>query len=387
VTNTGPTQFPAIRFSVVNPQTGAAYNLRTDPAWTSTANGASRLFLQVAWTTRDYTNVNSDVNSLPGGRGAASPIPVNALGTTTIDNGDGTYTATSPKPIPATVSGSGTVAMEGHPAGQDATGAWTVRVPVRSVYKHFAITGTAVVARRQIVDMKKCMGCHESDGTGVAPQLVAHGNNRTEEPLVCAVCHNPNNTDIPFRNINPKLVNGVAVTQNPVVRIGTYTYPEQSLDFKRLIHGIHASAAKKRKDPLVVVGREGTLFAAATLTRYPTKLKRCTACHIDDGRKGTHEIPLAAGVLGSTMNTRSTTTTATGTFNIDVDPANDVKITPIAATCSSCHDGRETISHMVSKGGASFNTTESAIALGSVKERCVDCHGAGRDKAVRKVHD
>jgi OmcA/MtrC family decaheme c-type cytochrome len=367
-----PGQFALVTFSVTNPQTGAFYNLATDPAWTQTASGASRLFLQIAWNTRDYTNTDSGSNTV-GGRGAAMPIPVNALAANVAVNGDGTYTAMAPLPIPVTASGSGAVIMEGHPAGQDATGAWTVRVPVKSAYRYFPITDATAVPRRQIVDVNKCMTCHRSDGTGVAPRLTLHGNNRTEEPQVCVACHNPNNTDIVFR-----------LATDAKVQIGSFTYPEQSLDFKRLVHGIHASAAGFRRNPLVVIGFNHTVFDASTLTRFPGRLRNCTICHIDNGRSGTFELPLGSNVLGPSFDTKSFN--ANGTVTIDTSPVNDVKISPTAAVCSSCHDGRETISHMIRTGGASFATNATALGTGAVRERCVNCHGAGREESVRRAH-
>jgi OmcA/MtrC family decaheme c-type cytochrome len=369
-----PGEFPIITFSVTNPQTGAFYDLRSDPAWTQTAGAAaSRLFLQVGWNTRDFTNTESGSNTQPGGRGAALPIPVNALAASVIPNGDGTYHVMSPLPVPAIVTGTGAVGMEGHPAGQDATGAWTVRVPVKSAYKYFRITDAAVVPRRQIVDVNKCMACHRSDGTGVAPRLTLHGNNRTEEPQVCVECHNPNNTDIVFR-----------LATDPKVAIGSWLYPEQSLDFKRLVHGIHASSAGFRRTPLVVIGFNHSVFDASTLTPYPGRLRNCITCHIDNGVKGTFELPLAAGVIGPTFDTKSIK--ADGTVSIDTDPNNDVKISPTAAVCSSCHDDRETLGHMVSRGGASFSTNLAALSSGAVRERCVNCHGAGREESVRRAH-
>ena len=368
-----PGDLAVVTFSVINPQTGSAYDLKNDPAWTQTATGASRLFVQIAWNTLEVNNTDSRSNTVPGGRGAAMPIPVNALGAAAIANGDGTYDVTAPLPIPATASGSGVVGLEGHPAAQDATGAWTVRVPVKSVYRSFPITDAAAVPRRRIVTIEKCMQCHRSDGMGVAPRLALHGNNRTEEPQVCVLCHNPNNTDIVFR-----------LATDPKVAIGPYTYPEQSLDFKRLVHGIHASSKGFRRTPLVVIGFNHTVFDASTLKEYPADLKNCAACHIDNGIRGTYELPLGPAVMGSSFNTRSFN--PDGTVTIDTNPTNDVKITPTAAVCSSCHDDRETLSHMVWTGGASFSTDLLAIRTGMVRERCVNCHGAGRDKSVRKVH-
>lgn len=309
------------------------------------------------------------------------PIPINALplgpnAAKVIDNLDGTYSVTAPLAVPMTASGTGEVAMEGHPAGQDATtGLWTVRVPVTSAYKYFAITGRSIQPRRQIVSAAKCMACHRSDGTGAAPQLTVHGNNRTEEPQVCIVCHNPNNTDIPFR---------LATDAKAVV--GRYSYPEQSLDFKTLVHGIHASTTGFREKPLVVIAFNHTVFNAGTLDKFPGELRNCVTCHIDNRSRGTFELPLSPEVLGSTFDTGTSIGASPG-FPIDTDPTNDLKVSPTAAVCSSCHDGGEEIDHMVQDGGASFRTTQAELDNRVVVERCVTCHGPGKKMSVRRVHE
>ncbi len=367
-----PGDYPVITFSVTNPMTGAAYDLKADPAWT-TGGGVSRLFLQIGWNTKDFTNADSGSNAV-GGRGAAMPIPINALGLTPVPNGDGTYDVTSPLPVPVTATGTGQVAMEGHPAGQDATGAWTVRIPVKSAFRTFPITGTKTVARRKVVTIKKCQGCHRSDGTGAASQLTLHGSNRTEEPQVCVMCHNPNNTDVVYR-----------LATDPKVTVGRYVYPEQSLDFKTLVHGIHASTTGFRKKPLVVIGFGHSIFDASTLHKYPGELRNCVACHIDNGTRGTFELPLGRAVLGSTFDTRSAL--ASGPAIIDTDPTDDDNISPTAAVCSSCHDEGEEIDHMVQTGGASFRTSQMALDQGTVVERCVECHGPGKKMSVRRVHE
>jgi OmcA/MtrC family decaheme c-type cytochrome len=69
-----------------------------------------------------------------------------------------------------------------------------------------------------------------------------------------------------------------------------------------------------------------------------------------------------------------------------VDPRDDLKITPTAATCSACHDRAEVRSHMISTGGASFSTQQQNIGV-TVKERCASCHGPGKEKDVRRVHE
>jgi OmcA/MtrC family decaheme c-type cytochrome len=371
-TTVAPGDYPIVTFSVTNPLTGAAYDLKSDPAWTK-GGGVSRLFLQIGWNTREFTNTDSNANAL-GGRGAAMPIPINALGISAIPNGDGTYSVTSPLPVPLTASGSGQVAIEGHPAGQDGTGAWTVRVPVKSAFKIFPISGASSTPRRQVVTIKKCQSCHRSDGTGAAPRLSLHGNNRTEEPQVCVMCHNPNNTDAVYR-----------LATDPKVVVGRYVYAEQSLDFKTLVHGIHASTTGFRKEPVVAIGFGHSIFDAGTLDKYPGELRNCVACHVDNGVKGTFELPLGTGVIGSTFDSKSTL--ASGPALIDTDPSDDDNISPTAAVCSSCHDEGEEIDHMVQTGGASFRTSQAALDSGVVVERCVKCHGPGQKMSVRRVHE
>jgi DnaJ-class molecular chaperone len=61
-------------------------------------------------------------------------------------------------------------------------------------------------------------------------------------------------------------------------------------------------------------------------------------------------------------------------------------MTPTAATCSACHDKSEVRSHMVKMGGASFSATQANIGI-TIKEKCANCHGPGKDKDVRKAHE
>jgi len=359
VTNTGPGQLPRVRFSVTDPGNGnAPYNLKTDAAWVQ-PKGNSRLFLQIGWDTRDFNNTGSlsqiapNPVGPPNPPGPALPIGIDVLAKG-VALGDGTYEVTSTIAIPVGATGSGVAALEGHPAVADpVTGALTVRQPVKSVYKTFAITTLA--ARRKVVEVAKCKGCH-----GV---LTVHGNNRTDEPQVCVICHNPNNTDIVWR------VKGDG--------------PEVPLDFKRMVHSIHA--AKIRHTPYQIVGFQHTTNDFSKV-KFPGELNNCQKCHV----AGSYGLPLNAAVQPTTVVTQSqllaqydSVTNKFSAYNlVDADPTNDLKMTPTVAVCSSCHDSSEVRRHMERNGG-SFAI---AAAQAAGRERCANCHGKGKDKDVVKVH-
>lgn len=348
VTNTQPGQNPVVIFSVTDPtNNNQPYDLKTHPAWTQTANGNSRLFVQIGWDTRDYHNTGSGSINAPVGGGPALPIAINALATAT-SLGNGTYQVTAPRPIPAAALGTGISIVEGHPAGQDASGAWTARLPVTSVYRFFPITDPQPVARRQVVDNAKCLQCH---GT-----LALHGNNRVNETQVCVACHNPNATDAPWR----------------LPADG----PETPIDFKWLIHAIHS--AKFHERDVVVIGFQHSVNNFRSVN-FPADIENCLNCHI----ARTFELPLGANVLGTTRDTRSF---VNGQKTLDADPANDLNITPTAAACSACHMKTETRSHM-ERNGASWSALQSDIDSGRIRERCADCHGPGKEKDVRVMHD
>ena len=368
VTNTAPGQYPEVTFTVTNPATGERYDILSDAAFKAPA-GASRLFVQIGWSTTEYTNKGSLSNVAPASLtgpppAAALPIGINTLTPATRVVGDRVFKAVSTKPVPADASGSGVAALEGHPAAWDAAQGKWVAVPVRSAYKYFAIRGS-VQARREVVDINKCKSCH---GT-----LSLHGSNRTDEIRVCVACHNPNATDIQYRRPGDG--------------------PEVATDFKNMIHSIHAIAAGRRRTPLRIIGHNHSLveFSRETIQPFSGELKRCNTCHVP----GTWGLPLKADVMGSTVDTQSVIQAQVDEtvsparylrYNlVDGDHMNDLKITPVASVCSACHTSSEVRNHMVSKG-ASFAAPQYQIASGAVRERCNECHAAGKKKDVTQVH-
>jgi OmcA/MtrC family decaheme c-type cytochrome len=322
-----PGDMVKVTFSVTDPTNAdAAYDIATHPAFAA-GGGASRLAILIGWDSTDYTNTGS--GSTPAG-----PISLNPLFGGATDNGDGTFSVTSTVAIPATVTGSGVAAIEGHPAGDfDGDGTYSDRIPVTNVFMNFPITDAAAEERRIVVDVANCNNCH---GT-----LSLHGNNRTNEPQVCVICHNADATDIEVRPGG-----GVAGADGKV---------EEAIDFKYMIHAIHAGAAEEhgfRENGIVIYGFRGSVndFSEVRLPAELDNLTNCTGCHDGD----TFTVPLDDNVLPTTV--------LTGTD--EADPDDDDNITPMASVCSSCHDAVEDKTHMAEQG-ALFDFTPFAPASSS----------------------
>ena len=346
VTNTAPGEFPVITYKVTDPTNGdAAYNLASGSAWTNTANGASRLAADIGWSASDYHNTGNGSATTP-----ASAVSLNALAASTgnnaapVNNGDGTFTVTSLRAVPANVTGTGVVALEGHPAADyDGDGAFTDRVPVKTAVLYFPITDATAVPRREVVDIAKCNQCHD--------QLTLHGSNRTDEPRVCVICHNANNTDIARRPVDPTTAaDGLK---------------ERTIDFKVMIHAIHGAA--HRENPYIVYGFGGSVNDFSTV-EFPGVLNNCTTCH----KTNTFAVPLKPEVQANTIDTGASRT----------DPADDTNVTPTAAVCSSCHDEVLAQTHM-EQNGANFLMSGDP---GSYNETCAICHGPGRIADLAEVH-
>jgi len=348
VTNTAPGQFPVVTFSVTDPTNGdAPYNIQADAPFTQCAGGASRLSIDIAWTTQDYTNGGTGVN--PG-----QPVqinPLSACGGASTDNGNGTFSVTSPVAVPAWETGSLVAALEGHPA-VDADGNGSVdRIAVTNDFLYAAITDATPQARRNKVAIEKCDECHQ--------QLSLHGNNRTDRPEVCVACHNPNATDVNRR---------VAGSGCETV---TGTLDDQSIDMKYMIHRIHASGATV---PYGVCGfgNSGYLFDVT----YVGKLNNCEGCHVDDGY-----YPVDSTLVsGTTMDANDPTTFG-----------DDVVTSPNAAVCSSCHMSDLARSHMQQNGGYFMrqgvkDAVTGKMLPGGDVETCALCHGPGRSADIRDLH-
>jgi len=360
---TTPGGFPVVTFSVTDPTNGdRPYDIMTDAPFT--AGGASTLNVRLGWTQSGIRDIGNDGS----GQAFGQPIGMNALTAAVPGATAGTYTVTSAVAIPVTQTGTLRVTMDGHPAGDVTTpGTFTDRLAVKSVFKDFAITGTAV-ARRSVVDIAKCNVCH-----GV---LSLHGNNRTDEPGACVVCHNPNATDASRRPSSAGVLTG-----------GVDGKLEEAIDFRTMIHGIHAGQASNggfREKGITIYGFSGANDYSAVV--FPGKLNNCTVCHIGTSYQltGIWAPPTANGILGTTTTTDPAANTTTGPAASDA--ADDLRISPTAAVCSSCHDGALAKAHMQDPfNGANFSATQATINA-TVTENCTFCHGDGKVLNVKSVH-
>lgn len=350
-----PSRQVVVTFSVTNPQNGnAPYDIFVDEPFLPDL--MTELTIDIGWNAKEFTNVGSG-----DPEGAAYPIAINLL-TSSHVLADNRYWVSAT--LPDAAVGTGEVVFEGHPRWFRESAGIYVRVPVKTVYQLFPITDAQVVPRREVVDFAKCQNCHNGtskDGWGLPIyRLAQHGANRNEELHACQVCHNANQTDIPFRKSGA----------------------EVSVDFKYLPHAIHG--AIMRENPLTVISFGGIPipFSVVSFPGGLANLKKCTNCHIDVNGKGTFELPLRPEVLATTVDTRSTP----GGF-LDMDPTNDLNMTPTMAVCSACHDGSEAIAHMTSaSAGGSRTALQADIDSGAIREHCVDCHGKGKEKDVRAIH-
>jgi len=342
-TGTGQGEFPVITFSVTDPTNGdTAYNIHTDPPFTVCAGGASRLAVNVAWSTTDFANIGS--GRLPGVPLSMNPLA--ACGGASVDNGDGTFTVTSPTAIPATAVGSASIAIEGHPAVDVDNDGSFERIAVTNAVFYSPITDANAAPRRAVVDIQKCDECHN--------QLSLHGNNRTDKPEVCATCHNPMMTDVNQRGADPCLSD-----------LGA---DDTTIDFKHMIHGIHASGEIGK--PYDVCGFRSSVHSFDFV--YPGRLNNCEGCHLAD----TYFPVDASQVFGTT-------------FDVN-DPAiltDDRVVSPNASACSACHIETLDIEHMRQNGG-DFDATKAADGTMSSAgvETCNVCHGPGRTADVKVMH-
>jgi OmcA/MtrC family decaheme c-type cytochrome len=334
---------PTVEISVTNPLDGTFYDILNDVEFTTCAGGASRLAVGIAWNTADYTNTGS-------GATPAQPISLNPLacfgnpGATPVAGSPGLFSVTAATAIPASAVGTAAVTIDGHPAVT--IDGVVNRIPVINVVEYVGIDGATAVDRREVVDVVNCDNCHK--------ELSLHGNNRTDNPQVCVTCHNPNATDVNRRN--------APCTDT----LGTDDTP---IDFKFMVHAIHASGETGVPYNVCGYGNSPHTFEVHS----PGQVANCEGCH----KQGTYFPVDPNTVLGTTVDSGADPST----------PVDDTVISPNTAVCSACHVSSLAADHMTQNGG-DFNATKAADSslISSGVETCELCHGEGRTADVEVMH-
>jgi OmcA/MtrC family decaheme c-type cytochrome len=221
---------------------------------------------------------NVDYSVTPAGMARASEDPSK----TPFTNGIYAYTMTAK--IPATATGSYTVAIEARnavtllPGTSKQTTATDWAVPTQF---YFTVDKSPMQPRRAVVSTAKCAACHTD-------LSFIHGGNRASA-MECGICH------------NPTLADGTS---------------QQSVNMAWQIHSIHRG--ENLANPYIL----GTTNYQEI--RFPGDLRDCTTCH------------LAGTYLPENIGAQAPVTS----------PGGFTKTTqPIAAACQGCHDDKATASH------------------------------------------
>jgi OmcA/MtrC family decaheme c-type cytochrome len=260
--------------------------------------------------------------------------------TTGTCDANGTCTYTFVHGIPADAKGTFTIGIEGRRGLVLLPGTkkeQTTEVGAINKVINFSVDGSSVAARRQVVSIDKCNGCHQF--------LSLHGENRNQIEM-CVLCHNPSETDLPVK----------ALATNPADK----TTPLQAVDFKYMIHRIHTGEelAPQGVNGYVIVGFGGShndfgdvRYPAFSPSGAPGDRRNCAMCHVN----------------GSENNL------PTGRY-ASVNPQNPINPSPaITTACTGCHANISAASHALA------NTT-------TLGESCEACHGSSADFSVARVH-
>jgi OmcA/MtrC family decaheme c-type cytochrome len=167
--------------------------------------------------------------------------------------------------------------------------------------------GGSPVARRTVVDDAACAVCHQ--------QVVFHGSLRTEVTY-CILCHNT----------------------------WAAADPTETVDFRTMIHKIHRGSDLEE----TYLGFNGVQF--------PGDLRNCELCHLP----GTYELPPPSGTQAVVIHVGGV---------VGAEP--DAIRPPATATCTSCHDSPDAVTH------ALLNSIITGPYDGDWSESCAVCHGPG----------
>ncbi|MBE7561165.1 OmcA/MtrC family decaheme c-type cytochrome [bacterium] len=305
IQNAVPGSAPVVRFKL--------YNNAMQPI---DINSLNRMAITMAGPTKDYEVYVTEV-----ARGSARLVTETT----------GTYAYTFGTTIAATATGTYAFALEARTNPRELSAGKahsSVRESLDNPIAYVDVEGGTPVPRREVIDYNKCMTCHE--------ELVLHGANRVEY-LYCVMCHNPLATDY---------------SQRPAG-----TLPPSTIDFKTMIHKIHAGSHLTKGYKVYGFGQALHDYSEV---HFPAVLNNCEKCH----KPGTQFAPTPAGTINQII-------TATGL------PSGAIvsNLGPTTAACTGCHDTDAAAAHAQSNTGSPSGV-----------EACGVCHGQYRSEAVDVVH-
>jgi OmcA/MtrC family decaheme c-type cytochrome len=327
VEKTAPGQTPELVFTVQ--KNGAPLDILASPL--------TQLAVTMAGPTTDYAGYQTLTIQGSG-----------ATGTLTADGG-GAFRYAFPAPMAATATGTFGFGLEGYLQPGGPTGP---RFAAMNPIAFAAVTDATPMARRKIVEITQCNGCHY--------KLGAHGGLR-QEAQYCGFCHNPNKAN-----------------DQRVARFEVPTTTARSVDFKVMIHKIHAGATLTQQPyvlgsfPAPTVAKPGGTPVDFGTVRFPGDLSSCPTCHAG----ATYLLPLGPSVMPSLSEVLTCA-------DPSLDPAaycanrvvsSQIYTPPTTAVCTSCHDAPYVVAH------AETNTTASGL------EACATCHGPKSEFDVQRVH-
>ena len=325
-------QVPTISFKI----TDGAGNPLTD------LSGLDRVGFAIAGPTTDFESVTTPT-AFGGGKS----------GTLTGPDANGVFQYMPTAAIPANATGTWSVGAEVRRVVNlttvDPIPAKTVEEAAVNPVAIFSVDGSTPVDRRTVVVVDNCASCHGQ----FSKDFSIHGNLRNQTKY-CVLCHNPNNSDVARRKLDPTAVAAAS--------------PVTSIDFKVMIHKIHRGQ-DLGVQPYDIYGfglppPAGTGYSINDFgdVRFPGDLRDCATCHA----AGTYLLPPYPGP-------------AIGTQVAHLDPATanlviDGQLGPVRSVCTACHDGPDAVAH------AETQTASDGT------EACTVCHDEGNAFPVSVLH-
>ncbi len=224
------------------------------------------------------------------------------------------------------------------------------------------------LVRPSVVDMGKCLTCHE--------RLGFHSNaGRNNNADLCVLCHNPEMTSSNTFAGYVKGAPGAWLIANPT-DAGAFFVSEKPQNLKDMVHAIHAG--DERSDPFNFIrgapnsGSGGAGIYEFGEIAYPGKLADCQGCH--KAGIANFDIVTNPNAMWSAVKSNAEVGGAAATTTV-LDPKLYTRVGPNTAACGSCHDSDEAKAH--------YNLNTS-FGLGA--ESCNVCHGTGRSVDVAEAH-